>query len=285
MTEQSGSTRTTGAARPGRPAQHPLHHVEFGSGTPVVLLHGHTVDHRILLPLEPVFAARRGWRRLYVDLPGSGRSPRLTGPVTAEAMGDAVLRFVDKVVGDEPFAAVGISYGGQLVRHLIAERGPRVLGAALIAPLVKPAGERVLPPRQVFGRDVALLAALEPADREVFAGLALYQDDAGWSAFRDHVLPGIRAHHRADAAALLGSYLLKEAPEARFGTHDGTHLLLTGRQDHLVGWRDQLELLEHYPHATYAVVDGAGHHVHLDQPDTVHGLLGNWLDTLAVRRN
>ncbi|WP_052845449.1 alpha/beta fold hydrolase [Streptomyces sp. NRRL S-31] len=281
MTEETGSIQTT--ATPEQ-AQQLLRHVEFGSGTPVVLLHGHTIDHRLLLPLEPVFAARGGWRRLYADLPGSGRSPRLTGAVTAEAMGEAVLRFVDQVVGDEPFAVVGISYGGQLARHLIAERGPQVLGTALIAPLVKPVGERVLPERQVLTRDEALLASLDPGDREVFEGIALYQDDAGWSAFRDHVLPGIRAHHREDAAALRKAYVFTRTPESRFGIHDAPHLVVTGRQDHMVGWQDQWELMKHYPRATYAVVDGAGHNVHLDQPDTVHGLLGNWLDTLAARR-
>ncbi|CAL9303929.1 alpha/beta fold hydrolase [Streptomyces sp. SudanB182_2057] len=282
MTEETGPTETAGKPKP---AQELLYHVESGSGTPVVLLHGYTVDHRLLLPLEPVFAARRGWRRLYVDLPGSGRSPRLSGPVTAEAMAEAVLRFVDKVVGDEPFAVVGISYGGQLARQLIADRGPQVLGAALIAPLVKADGERTLPEREVPARDEALLAALDPADREAFTGIALYQDDAGWNAFRDHVLPGLRAHHREDAAALLKAFLPRQSPESRFGTHDGTHLVVTGRQDHMVGWRDQLELLDHYPHATYAVVDGAGHNVHLDRPDTVHGLLGNWLDTLAAQKD
>ncbi|MBK3646277.1 alpha/beta fold hydrolase [Streptomyces sp. MBT33] len=262
--------------------EQPLHHVEFGAGTPVLLLHGYTIDHRLLLPLEPVFAERGGWRRLYADLPGSGRSPRLSGPVTAEAMGEAVLRFVDKVIGDEPFAVVGISYGGQLARHVVAERGAQVLGTALLAPLVKPSGERVLPRREVLTRDEALLASLDPADREVFASIAVHQDEAGWQAFRDHVLPGIRAHHREDAAALLKAYMLTETPEARFGTHAGPHLLVTGRQDHLVGWRDQWELLEHYPRMTYAAVDGAGHNVHLDRPSVVQALLGNWLDTLTA---
>ncbi|MET8677218.1 alpha/beta fold hydrolase [Streptomyces sp. NPDC004647] len=131
------------------------------------------------MPLEPVFAERDGWRRLYVDLPGSGCSPRLSGPVTAEAMGEAVLRFVDKVIGDEPFAVVVISYGGQLARHVVAERGTQVLGAALIAPLVKPSGEREVPEREVFTRDEALLESLDPADREVFAGIAVHQDETG----------------------------------------------------------------------------------------------------------
>jgi hypothetical protein len=72
--------------------------------------------------------------------------------------------------------------------------------------------------------------------------------------------------------------LLSSLDPARFGSHDGRHLLVAGRQDHLVGWQDQLELLEHYPRMTYAAVDGAGHNVHLDQPAVVHGLLGGWLD-------
>lgn len=261
-----------------------LHHIEFGTGFPVVLLHGYTIDHRLLLPLEPVFAERDGWRRLYVDLPGSGRSPRLHGSVTAEAMGEAVLRFLDKTVGDQPFAVVGISYGGQLARHVVAERGEQVLGTALIAPLVRPGGERTLPERQVLTRDEALLASLDPQDREAFTGIALYQDAAGWSAFRDHVLPGIRAHNREDAAELLKAYMLEQNPESRFGTHDGQHLLVTGRQDHMVGWRDQIELLDHYPRMTYAAVDGAGHNVHLDQPAVVNGLLGRWLDSMAASR-
>jgi pimeloyl-ACP methyl ester carboxylesterase len=260
-----------------------LHHVEIGAGTPVLLLHGYTIDHRLMLPLEPVFAGRPGWRRLYVDLPGSGQSPRLSGPVTADAMGEAVLRFVDTAIGDEPFAVVGISYGGQLARYLVAERGAQVLGTALIAPLVKSSGARTLPEREVFSRDEALLASLDPADRDVFTAIALHQDEAGWQTFRDNVLPGIRAHHREDAAALLKNYMLSKTPEAVFDVHHGRHLLVTGRQDHLVGWRDQLELLEHYPHMTYAAVDGAGHNVHLDQPALVHGLLGSWLDVITGR--
>lgn len=258
-----------------------LHHVEFGSGIPVLLLHGYTIDHRLMLPLEGAFAAREGWRRLYVDLPGSGQSTRLAGQVTADAMGEAVLRFVDTTIGDEPFAVVGISYGGMLARHVVAERGAQVLGTALIAPLVKPSGARSVPDRQVLTVDDALLASLDPADRDSFAAIAVHQDEVGWQAFRDHVLPGIRAHHREDAAELLKAYMLSKTPETVFGTHQGRHLLITGRQDHLVGWRDQVELLEHYPHMTYAAVDGAGHNVHLDQPAVVHGLLRSWFDAIT----
>jgi pimeloyl-ACP methyl ester carboxylesterase len=44
-------------------------HTTHGDGMPVVMIHGYTVDHRVLLPLEPAFDARLGFRRIYIDLP------------------------------------------------------------------------------------------------------------------------------------------------------------------------------------------------------------------------
>ena len=48
-----------------------LHHVEHGSGVPLVALHGAGVDHReIEAAVEAVVPA--GYRRIYPDLPGWG---------------------------------------------------------------------------------------------------------------------------------------------------------------------------------------------------------------------
>ena len=66
----------------------PVHFAEHGSGTPVVALHGVGVDHReMAASLEPVFADRPwhrrtgpGYRRIYPDLPGMGRTPAPGGP-------------------------------------------------------------------------------------------------------------------------------------------------------------------------------------------------------------
>lgn len=49
-----------------------------------------------------------------------------------------------------------------------------------------------------------------------------------------------------------------------------------GRENHVVGFRDQFALLEHYPRATYAVLDAAGHNLHLDRPEATGALVGEW---------
>src|SRR2546425_12025860 len=106
------------------------------------------------------------------------------------------MAFTGEAIGSEPFAIAGISFGGQLARHVAAELGEQVIGMCLLAPAIRPAGRRDLPPRQVLARDDELLASLDPDDRAAFVDIALWQTAEGWAAFRDHVLPGLRAHHR-----------------------------------------------------------------------------------------
>lgn len=53
-----------------------LHHVTHGSGKPLIILHGVTLDHRYMMEaIEPVFDGMDGWQRIYPDMPGHGQSP------------------------------------------------------------------------------------------------------------------------------------------------------------------------------------------------------------------
>lgn len=64
-------------------------------------------------------------------------------------------------------------------------------------------------------------------------------------------------------------------------------LFLLGRQDHNVGYKSALDLMENYPRATFAVLDGAGHFLGgIEQIDLTRVLIGEWLDRVeshAVR--
>ena len=80
----------------------PVHYAEHGSGTPVLALHGGSVDHReIMGALEPVFADRPGYRRLYPDLPGMGRTPAPETIDSTDAVLELLLGLVDEVIGEE----------------------------------------------------------------------------------------------------------------------------------------------------------------------------------------
>ncbi|WP_415972218.1 alpha/beta fold hydrolase [Rhodococcus sp. 077-4] len=254
-----------------------------GVGTPVLLLHGFTIDHRMMLPLDRNFTEQK-WERHYVDLPGSGRSPRLNS-MSSEGVVETVSNYIDTHFRDEDFALVGVSYGGFIARALHVRYGSRVLGSLLIAPAVKSAGNRTVNPdipaveRDNFEFDV------DEADRvflDSFKAISPRHTHASWSAYHHHVVPGYQAHDREAAQELLLNYNLEPLPEESLTSRlGGINVLITGKQDSVVGWRDQLELLDYYDRQTYVAVDGAGHNVHLDQPLLVDGLIAMWLSELS----
>jgi pimeloyl-ACP methyl ester carboxylesterase len=114
-----------------------VHYDQHGSGTPVLALHGVGVDHReIMGALEPVFAGRPGYRRVYPDLPGMGRTPAPETIDSTDAVLDTLLGLVDAIIGEEAFLVVGQSYGGYLARAIANRRPRQVAGLALICSLL-----------------------------------------------------------------------------------------------------------------------------------------------------
>ena len=249
--------------------------VRRGTGLPLVLVHGNGVDHRLLLDLDDVFDETGQWERIYFDLPGFGGTPALPGRGGLPDVADWLDDMVGSVIGHRPFAMIGSSLGGLLVRDLVGRRFPQCLGFALLAPVVDPVqGNRTLPEPSVVLEDDALLESLSATDAEAYCEVAVVRTRDNWERFRRAALPGIRAAD-PDAMRRLGElYELPEPPDERF---EQPVLIIAGRQDAVVGYQDQQNLSELFPHATCAVLDQAGHNVHLDQPQTVRELLRNWL--------
>ncbi len=75
-------------------------------------------------------------------------------------------------------------------------------------------------------------------------------------------------------------YCLPRSPDEEGTPLTGPVLIITGKQDHVVGYEDQLSLLRRYPHSTYAVLHGAGHNCYVDQPVVTGALLHQWAHDL-----
>ncbi len=251
-----------------------IYYETYGTGRPIVMLPGRPSDHRVMTRfMEPLFAQRDGWLRLYPDLPGTGRTPAVDRLATHDQMLDAVLAFIDAVIPGQRFVLAGLSYGGYLARGVVYRRAASIDGVLLCAPQVKadPA-QAQLPPRTTLVEDPQLVAELGPG-----ASLVVVQTPPVAKAVRELFSEVAIADHpfndRLEAAGPF-SFDADTLP-APFG---GPTLILTARQDHLCGYRDAWELLDNYPRATFAVLDRAGHFVNIEQDVLCQALMREWLD-------
>jgi pimeloyl-ACP methyl ester carboxylesterase len=267
--------RTTVVAVEQVAADVPVHYVEHGEGLPVLVLHGAGVDHReVMACLEPVFDVLDGYRRIYPDLPGMGRTPAPATVSSADDVLDVLLAFIDGVVGDQPLLLAGHSAGGYFA-HAVAERIPeRVLGLALVCPLL--AGSHDVP------EHIAVVSSGDIGDAG-FRDYFTVQTAATLDLYERYVEPAARVADQSALARIGERWELTARPQERARQPCPT-LLVTGRQDSTVGYARAWDLLEQYPRATFAVLDRAGHALPHEQPELLRVLVTEWLDRVQEQR-
>jgi pimeloyl-ACP methyl ester carboxylesterase len=132
-----------------------LHHVETGTGRPVVLLHAFPMDSALWAAQRRALGAE-GCRVITPDLPGFGGSaPALASP-SLDVMADAVVDLLDHL-GIEQAVVGGLSMGGYVTMALL-RRHPDRLSAIVLADTKASAD----PPEAAANR-AAVAAAVEAA--------------------------------------------------------------------------------------------------------------------------
>lgn len=248
----------------------------IGTGMPFIMIHGNAVDHRLLLPLEPAYDGI-DVERLYLDMPGFGQTPPDPAIASMDDLAEAVLAAVIAEVDEQPFALVANSMGSLIARHIIAERPHQVLGLCLICPVViAEQDKRTLPDQKVMVENQELIDSLSAEDRDDYLPMAVLQTRENVDRYQEFVQPGVRAADQATMDRLERSYALRQSPEWRFGTFTRPTLVVTGRQDNIVGYRDQLDVMDHYPNSTCVTLSPGGHNIIADQPEAVIHHVHNW---------
>lgn len=248
----------------------PVHYVEQGDGAPVLVLHGAGVDHReVMACLDPVFDTFAGYRRIYPDLPGMGRTPAPETITSADDVLDVLLAFIDEVVGDQRLLLGGHSAGGYYAQAIAAQRPEQVVGLALLCPLL--AGIRDVPAHEVVHRSGGDLG--DDGFRDYFT----VQTAGTLERYETYVDPAARLADPAALARIGERWELTTGPQEA-APYRWPTLLVTGRQDSTVGYARAWDLLEDYPRATFAVLDRAGHALPHEQPGLLRALVAEWLD-------
>lgn len=257
-----------------------INYETFGEGRPVVLLHGFWIDHRQIAGcMEPVFEKRDGWKRIYPDLPGMGKTPGMEWITNADQMLDIVCQFIDAIIPDEDFVLGGYSYGSYLARGVLHRKFTQVDGLFISCPVIDANfAERTRPPQEILIKDPDLVAKLTPEDREDFESWVAVQSQKIFDRTQAEVVAGSRLANEPFLSRLQAEgYILSFDVNNLARPFEKPTLIIAGRQDWVVGYRDAWKIIEQYPRATFGVLDRAGHNLPIVQEELFNALVSEWL--------
>jgi pimeloyl-ACP methyl ester carboxylesterase len=246
-----------------------------GTGDAVLAIHGLGGTSNTWTPLMGEGSALARHAVLRFDLPGSGRSHRVEGPLSIERMVAACLR-VMAAAGVRRAHVVAHSLGTIVAQHLACAEPRAVRSLALFGPLPAPAD----PARAAIRARGAKVRA------EGVAGMA----DVADALARAATSAETRAR-RPTAVAFVRESLMRQEPDGYARTCDALAdatpadlsrigcpaLLVTGDEDAVAPPAAVRAMGERLNEASVEVLRGCGHWTPVERPDECAALLGAFL--------
>ncbi len=167
---------------------------ESGSGAPLLLLHGFSLDHTIWD--RQVEALQRSYRVLCPDMRGMGRTAHTGGPITVEMMADDMAGFLGALEVNAA-AVAGFSLGGYILLQMVVRHPLKVRACGFISTRATADSEE--------GKKVRL-QHMQTVINEGMAGFAEHFLESLFCA-RLHRLPSARNRGHEKSRALTDSRL------------------------------------------------------------------------------
>jgi pimeloyl-ACP methyl ester carboxylesterase len=249
----------------------------IGEGKAIVMLHGYYVDHRLMSGcMEPIFSEKEGYKRIYIDLPGMGKSESAEWIKSSDDMLDIVINFIEKIIPNENFLLAGQSYGGYLSRGVVHKMANRIEGVLLICPvIVSKYINRSVEESVILVKDMEFLSKLTPEEAEDFN--LVVQNERTYERTKNEYCGFEIANDAFLQSLQQNGYAFSFDVDKLSKKFDNPSLIMLGKQDSAVGYKDAWSILENFPRATFTVLDRAGHCLQLEQEKLFNILINDWL--------
>lgn len=257
-----------------------IYYEAYGEGLPLIILHGLYLDSLSMISaIENTAIELKGFRRIYLDMPGMGQSSGHNLMNNTDTMLDLLSECISELIDDRPFIIMGYSYGGYLAQGIAKRFRYQVIGEVLVCPVVIP---------EMKGRQLADIFHHE-IDVNFCAKLTTKQQQ---EMMNDMVVINERTYLRnqadfsraialADKTFLKALYSEGNYQSTYIANHTMTHehktLIFLGYQDNVVGYQDMMDRLINYPNATVSLMTNASHSFFLEQPKEFERKLNSWL--------
>ncbi|NOZ78914.1 MAG: alpha/beta hydrolase [Acidobacteria bacterium] len=250
-----------------------LYYRDEGNGSPVLLIHGHTLDHRVFDGITPALTAA-GLRVIRPDLRGHGSSS-MPGEGYRFSDHAADMRAVLEAAGIEHASVAGFSLGGGIALEMALTMPQLIERMVLIDPVMP--GRPFEPAFMDNIRQVARTArtgGIRAAMEGPWASSPLFAHSLSKPGVREKLAEIVRDFPGAEYLATR-----RDAPSHewqvpdRLGEITAPVLVISGEND-MPGFRAfAREAAEGIPGARLVAVPGCGHLVPLEDPETLARLI------------
>jgi pimeloyl-ACP methyl ester carboxylesterase len=264
-----------------------------GEGTPVLVIHGWEMFGLVeASDFEPIFTKNTGFLRAYIDLPGMGETP--AGNIrNLDSILDSVFGFVERHILPSNFLVIGSSCGAYLARAVAFKYADNVDGLLLRVPLIEP--ENSMRDVDQFVPAIsneAILASLSAADRALLGDIPVQTPEyvrCMKKRYDELVVPAIAASDSSTLSVIRNDPDLYKVTAPMHSSENPfikPTLIMTGRQDTVVGYREAWSLLPCYPRASFVLLDRADHGLPVDKIDLdlFESMVKDWLHRIEESR-
>ncbi|RRD93634.1 alpha/beta hydrolase [Clostridiales bacterium COT073_COT-073] len=260
-----------------------IYYEEIGEGTPILLIHGLGAEMGLMKAcMEPVFHNVSGYRRIYLDLPGMGKSNAVCSWASSDGVLEVLTAFVREVIKTD-FLVAGQSYGGYLARGILRNFPEKVLGMALICPVaIAWHKDRKLPVTDFKVIDKDVLKELDPKMQADLCRSFVRLNKETYRLVQE-IMDSFGKENTQFVEELVKQYAYSFDVDAEIKKMDYQKpvLFLTGKQDTVTGYADVWEIAKDYARATFTVIDIAGHALQIDQKELFEVMIREWLERAA----
>ena len=271
-----------------------LHLVEAGSGQPLVLLHGVTLQWWVWSPLFHLLSDR--FRVIAWDMRGHGGSEAGTDGVTLEAAGRDLVEVLEHLDLSDAIA-VGHSMGGMAIGRSVVDHPDRLnarsaglVFLATAATSVSPrfvagylgAGAGVLAGKADRANAVPVDRLWRPGDLSAsLIRIAFGKEPSADAieAVRQMIIDVPTVTSVEAGAAILNHDLTDD-----LGAYEGPAMVIVGSDDHLTPPRMAERIARLLPQAELHVLEGVGHQVMQEQPRRLGELLERFAFSARAER-
>jgi esterase len=253
-----------------------LHVESEGRGEAVVVLHGLMGSCENWRGVRTAFADR--FHMICLDLPNHGRSPRVAH-FDLRSIGDDVAETMS-ALGVERAVVLGHSLGGKVAMQMASDHCDRLNGVVVVD--ISP---RAIQPAHLFVLRACEQLDLAAATRRSGLDEALSR----WvpqRSTRDFLLKNVvrdaegRFAWRVPLRTLIDNYqTVSDAPPLT-APYDGPALFVAGETSPFRLMADETLIRGWFPSAVFTQISGAGHLVHVDQPEAFIQRVGEFLDAI-----